>query len=300
MGKIVLIMRFSHPEKQYLNLIKKIIKKAPLENRRNGKVYNLIGETMRFSLAKQTLPLLTTKRVGWNVCLKELFWFMHGKTDNSLLVQDNINIWSGNASREFLDSQGLFSLDENDLGPIYGHQWRHFNAPYINCFTNYTGKGIDQLQNIIDALKDKKQRTSRRLILSAWNPLQITEMALPPCHVLAQFHVTNDVDLTCSLYQRSGDVGLGIPYNIASYSFLTHLLAHHCDLRPKEFIHFIGNAHIYDNHVEALKKQIIRKPKNFPKVKILNKYENINDYRFEDFQVSGYIPHPLIKMKMRP
>ena len=293
-------MRFRHPEKQYLNLIKKIIKKAPLETRRNGKVYNLIGETMRFSLAKQTLPLLTTKRILWDVCLKELFWFMHGKTNNNCLVQNNVNIWSDNASREFLDSQGLFTLPENDLGPIYGHQWRHFNAPYINCFTDYTGKGVDQLQGIINALKDEKQRTSRRLILSAWNPLQINEMALPPCHVLAQFHVTNDIDLSCSLYQRSGDIGLGIPYNIASYSFLTHILAHHCDLRPKEFIHFIGNAHIYDDHVEALKKQLTRKPKRFPKLKILNKYENVNDYSFEDFQVSNYIFHPLIKMKMRP
>ena len=180
MGKIVLIMRFSHPEKQYLNLIKKIIKKAPLENRRNGKVYNLIGETMRFSLAKQTLPLLTTKRVGWNVCLKELFWFMHGKTDNSLLVQDNINIWSGNASREFLDSRGLYNLRENDLGPVYGHQWRHFNAPYGTCDDNYDGKGVDQLQYIIDQLKNEETRASRRLLMSAWNPCQLDEMALPP------------------------------------------------------------------------------------------------------------------------
>ena len=293
-------MRFLHPERQYLNLIKKILRKAPLENRRNGKVYNLIGESMRFPLTKQRLPLITTKRMGWEGCLKELFWFMRGETNNSVLVKDNVNIWSDNASRKFLDSQGLYSLEENDLGPIYGHQWRHFNAPYENCLTDYSGQGIDQLQNIIDALKDEKQRTSRRLILSAWNPLQINEMALPPCHVLAQFHVTNDVDLTCSLYQRSGDIGLGIPYNIASYSFLTHLLAFHCNLRPKEFIHFIGNAHIYDDHVDALKKQIKRKPKRFPKVKILQKYENIDDYSFEDFQVSNYKYHPLIKMQMRP
>ena len=300
MGKIILNMRFLHPERQYLNLIKKILRKAPLENRRNGKVYNLIGESMRFPLTKQRLPLITTKRMGWEGCLKELFWFMRGETNNSVLVKDNVNIWSDNASRKFLDSQGLYSLEENDLGPIYGHQWRHFNAPYENCLTDYSGQGIDQLQNIINALKDEKQRTSRRLILSAWNPLQINEMALPPCHVLAQFHVTNDVDLTCSLYQRSGDIGLGIPYNIASYSFLTHLLAFHCNLRPKEFIHFIGNAHIYDDHVDALKKQIKRKPKRFPKVKILQKYENIDDYSFEDFQVSNYKFHPLIKMKMRP
>ena len=293
-------MVFGHPERQYLGLIKKILKKGILEKRRNGKVYNLIGATMRFSLNNQTLPLLTTKKVRWEGCLKELFWFIHGKTNNNKLIQDNVNIWSGNASREFLDSQGLYSLAENDLGPIYGHQWRHFNAPYKNCTTDYTGKGIDQLQNIVDALKDDTQKTSRRLILSAWNPLQITEMALPPCHVLAQFHVTEERYLTCSLYQRSGDVGLGIPYNIASYSFLTHLLAYHCNLIPKEFIHFIGNAHIYDDHVLALKKQIERKPKKFPKVEILKKHENINDYVFEDFRVYGYNYHPTIKMKMRP
>ena len=136
-------MRFLHPERQYLNLIKKILRKAPLENRRNGKVYNLIGESMRFPLTKQRLPLITTKRMGWEGCLKELFWFMRGETNNSVLVKDNVNIWSDNASRKFLDSQGLYSLEENDLGPIYGHQWRHFNAPYENCLTDYSGQGID-------------------------------------------------------------------------------------------------------------------------------------------------------------
>ena len=158
--------------------------------------------------------------------------------------------------------------------------------------------GIDQLEYIIDSLKDREKRKSRRLIMSAWNPEQLDEMALPPCHILCQFHVTNNDELSCSLYQRSGDVGLGIPFNIASYSFLTHILAKHCDLKPKEFIHFIGNAHIYDDHIDALTEQITRKPYDFPTIEV-NKRNTIDDYEFNDIIVSDYIHHDPIKMEMR-
>ena len=255
---------------------------------------------MRFSLQNKTIPLLTTKRIPWKTCLHELLWFIRGQTNNEILLKDNINIWSGNASREFLDSRGLRQLAVNDLGPIYGHQWRSFNAHYTNCHDDYHGQGIDQLQNIINSLQNKDERHSRRLILSAWNPVQLAEMALPPCHVMAQFHVTNNEELSCSLYQRSGDVGLGIPFNIASYSFLTHLLGYHCGLIPKEFIHFIGNAHIYDDHEKPLLQQIQRIPKRFPKV-IINGYNNnISDYKVENFTIRGYHPEPSLKMMMRP
>ena len=287
-------------EKQYLNLIKRILKKGSIQKTRNGMTQSLIGETMRFSLKDNKIPLLTTKHIPWKTCLRELLWFIGGKTDNKILLKKNVRIWSGNASREFLNSRGLYHLEENDLGPIYGHQWRYFNAPYKTCEDDYTGQGVDQLQNIITSLQDKKERYSRRLILSAWNPLQLNEMALPPCHILAQFHVTNGDSLSCSLYQRSGDVGLGIPFNIASYSFLTHLLAHHCHLKPAEFIHFIGNAHIYDDHQEPLLEQILRVPKEAPKVIINAYHEDISDYKVSNFEVVDYDSAPPIKMEMRP
>jgi len=289
-----------HPEKQYLRLVDRILRQGKREQGRNGITRVLLGETLKFSLTNNTLPLLTTKKLAWRTCLKELLWFIRGETSNTTLVKQNVHIWSDNATREFLDSRGLHKREEGDLGPVYGHQWRSFNAKYRTCDDDYRGKGVDQLGGIVEALKDPEERSSRRLILSAWNPLQIDEMALPPCHVLSQFHVTNSNELTCTLYQRSGDVGLGIPFNIASYSFLTHLLAHHCGLVPKQLIHFIANAHIYDDHEQALRKQLDNYPRAFPKLVIKNIKDNIEDYEINDMDVIGYEPHPVVKMKMRP
>lgn len=286
-----------HPEKQYLHLIRNIIKNGVKDVGRNGTTYTQIGAMMRFPLKDDTLPLLTTKKMAWKSCLKELLWFVKGDTDNTLLQKQNVSIWNGNASREFLDSRGLFHLEENDLGPVYGHQWRFFNADYKNCKTDYSGQGIDQLQNIINVLKSD-DRNSRRLIMSAWNPCQIYEMALPPCHVLSQFHITNGDELSVSLYQRSGDVGLGIPFNIASYSLLAHMIAKVCDLKPKEFIHHIGNAHIYDDHITQLIKQTTREPLPFPSIKI-DKLDNIDDYTTEHFKLNNYKYMEPVKMNMR-
>ena len=286
-------------ELQYLHIISDILNNGELQQGRNGNVYSKFGVSMRFSLKNNTLPLLTTKKVAWKTCLKELLWFIHGKTDNKLLQDENVKIWNGNATREFLDLQGLCHLKENDLGPVYGHQWRFFNAKYDNCNTNYKNHGIDQLQNIINMLQDPVERYSRRIIMTSWNPVQINEMALPPCHVLSQFKVNNNNELSCILYQRSGDIGLGIPFNIASYAFLTHLLAQHCNLEAKEFIHFIGDAHIYDDHSAILQKQIKRNPNIFPRIYIKNKYNSIDDYKLNDFIVEDYIYHDSLKMIMR-
>ena len=286
-------------ELQYLHIISDILNNGELQQGRNGNVYSKFGVSMRFSLKNNTLPLLTTKKVAWKTCLKELLWFIHGNTDNKLLQDENVKIWNGNATREFLDLQGLCHLKENDLGPVYGHQWRFFNAKYDNCNTNYKNHGIDQLQNIINMLQDPVERYSRRIIMTSWNPVQINEMALPPCHVLSQFKVNNNNELSCILYQRSGDIGLGIPFNIASYAFLTHLLAQHCNLEAKEFIHFIGDAHIYDDHSAILQKQIKRNPNIFPRIYIKNKYNSIDDYKLNDFIVEDYIYHDSLKMIMR-
>ena len=291
-------------EFQYLSLLKNIINNGVMEKGRNGITYTQIGGMMRFSLKNNQIPIMTTKKMAWRVCLKELLWFMNGDTNNELLQEENVKIWNDNATREFLDSRGLYHLRENDLGPVYGHQWRFWNAPYsreYGCFEDYRGKGIDQLQNIIDDLNESKitGETSRRMIMTAWNPEQIDEMALPPCHVLSQFHITEGNQLSCTLYQRSADMGLGVPFNIASFSFLTHILAKHCDLEAKEFIHFIGNAHIYDDHIDSLEEQIENEPYDPPNLIISEKKEKIEDYKFDDFIIENYNYHKPIKMKMR-
>jgi len=288
-----------HEEYQYINLIKHIVTKGTMENGRNGNALTVFGGAMHFDLNDGKIPLLTTKKVAWKTCLKELFWFIKGDTNNEHLQEENVKIWNANASRDFLDSRGLQHLRENDLGPVYGHQWRNFNAKYSNCDEDYSGKGVDQLQYIINGLKNPETRNSRRLIMSAWNPCQIDEMALPPCHVMAQFNVCGGNRLSCALYQRSGDVGLGVPFNIASYSFLTHIIAKHCDLVADQFVYYLGNCHIYDDHIDKLKEQSERKPLPFPTLEILRKHEKIEDYEMTDFVLHNYNSHKPIKMDMR-
>jgi thymidylate synthase len=289
-----------HHEEQYLNLIREILENGNMEEGRNGITKSIFGHSMRFSLKDGCLPLLTTKKVAWKTCFKELIWFMKGCTDNNELIKQNVHIWDDNSTREFLDSRGLQNNAEGDLGPVYGHQWRHFNAEYTDCHTDYTGKGIDQLQNIIKQLRTEDGRKSRRLIMSAWNPCQIDEMALPPCHVLIQFNVRQNKYLSCSLYQRSCDVGLGVAFNIASYSFLTHIMAKHCGLIAEDFVYFMGNAHIYEEHIDAMKLQITHIPKPFPTIVFKDDvaHENIEDYSLTDFTVENYISYEKIKMKM--
>ena len=287
-----------HEEYQYINLIKHILDYGTMIEGRNGNALTIYGSSMHFSLENDTWPLITSKKVAWKTCAKELFWFLKGSTSNSELREQNVHIWDGNGSRDFLDSRGLTNLEENDLGPVYGHQWRFFNASYENCNTDYNGKGVDQIKYIIDCLKDSKERYSRRLILSAWNPQQLDEMALPPCHVLAQFNVIGN-KLSCSLYQRSGDVGLGVPFNIASYSLLTHIIAKHCDLQANEFIYHLGNCHIYDDHIEPLRNQVNNQLYSFPKINILEKYDDINSYSIKDIEVEKYTCNNVIKMEMR-
>jgi thymidylate synthase len=297
-----------HPEYQYLNLINNIITNGSKKIGRNGTTYSIFGAQMRFPLYNNTFPLITTKKMFTRGCLEELFWFINGKTSNKYLQDKNIHIWDCNSTRDFLDSRGLTKYNENELGPIYGFQWRNFNGDYINendrnmYSIKNAKKGTDQLEYVINCLKGLspyEDKYSRRLIVSAWNPNQTHMMALPPCHIMFQFYVNNKDELSCSMYQRSGDVGLGIPFNIASYSALTHIIAHHCDLKPGEFIHTIGDAHIYDDHIEPLKKQLLNKPHEFPQFNIINKYDNIDKYSYDDINITNYVSHKTIKMNIR-
>ena len=299
-----------HEEYQYLNIMKNIMENGYWEECRNGKTKTLFGASMRFSLKDGQIPVLTTKKTAWKMCLKELLWFIHGETDAKLLQQQGVHIWDANGSREFLDSRGLIDYEVDELGPIYGYQWRGFDRNYFSKAklkemrdkkensALLMCKGIDQLQDIIDALKDPQTRTSRRLIITSWNPNQLHKMALPPCHILCQFNVHDGDKLSCSMYQRSADYLLGVPFNIASYSFLTHLIAKHCGLQAYEFIHFMGNCHLYENAIDAAKLQITREPYPFPTVSIKQVRENINDYQVEDFGIHNYKHHEQIKVDM--
>jgi thymidylate synthase len=206
-----------------------------------------------------------------------------------------VNIWKDNSTREFLDNSRLYNYEEGDCGPIYGFQWRHFGTPYKGYDYNYNGLGVDQLENCIQLLK--KDPMSRRIFMSAWNPAQLNDMCLPPCHISYQFYVNNG-KLSCMLYQRSGDMFLGIPFNIASVSLLVYIMGHITGLKPGKVHLVIGDAHIYKDHIEQVKLQLSRDIKSGPKLVINRKYSNINDYKFEHFDVIDYESHPTIKAKM--
>ncbi len=292
---------YNEEEYQYLNLIKEILNNGFYEKGRNGITKSIFGKSMRFSLQNNKIPILTTKKLAWKTCLKELLWFIKGETDNKILQKQNVHIWDANASKEFVKNTGLSHYEEGILGPIYGYQWRHFNAPYDVTNGNILDEnfpGIDQLQFIIEQLKNPETRNSRRLILTAWNPCQLNKMVLPPCHIFCQFNVHDGDKLSCAMYQRSVDVPLGSPFNIASYSFLTHLLAKHCGLQAYEFIYFMGNCHIYEEHLDSIKTQMDRIPFHFPTLEIENLRENINDYTESDFKIKDYLFHAPIKFKM--
>ncbi|EPY36178.1 thymidylate synthase [Strigomonas culicis] len=252
---------------------------------------------MRFSLRDNQLPLLTTKRVFWRGVSEELIWFLRGETNAKLLADKGIHIWDDNGSRAFLDSRGLTHYEEMDLGPVYGFQWRHFGADYTSFNDNYDGKGVDQIKRIVETLKTNP--SDRRLLFTAWNPAALDKMALPPCHLLGQFYVNpNTQELSCMLYQRSCDMGLGVPFNIASYAFLTILIAKATGLKPGELIHTLGDAHVYKNHVDALQQQLTRVPRRFPVLVFKKERDYLEDYEVGDVEVVDYDPYPTIAMKM--
>ena len=257
--------------KQYLDLLDHVLKNGNNKGDRTGTgTKSVFGWQMRFNL-NDGLPLLTTKKLYLKAIIYELLWFIKGDTNISYLKEHNVKIWN-----EWADEHG-------DLGPVYGKQWRRWESP--------DGRKLDQLENVIKQIKSNPD--SRRMIVSAWNPSDVGSMALPPCHCLFQFYVSNN-KLSCQLYQRSADIFLGVPFNIASYSILTHMIANVCELQLGDFIHTLGDAHIYQNHVSQANTQLLRNVKKLPNIQFRKKFETINDFKYEDFEIIGYDPYPNI------
>ena len=287
-------------EQQYLDLLQEILDKGNDRDTRNGMTRSLFGKRIEFDVEKEGFPLLTTKRVFFRGVLEELIWFVNAKTNAKELDEKNVKIWNGNTTREYLDKIGLEKYKEFETGPIYGYQWRHFNAPYEGMNSDYTGKGIDQLQNCIDLIKTDP--TSRRILMSGWNPCQLKEMCLPPCHVSYQWYVEDD-KLSCMMYQRSGDLFLGVPFNIASTAFLTLMIATLTNKKLGKIIITLGDSHIYHNHFEAVKEQLSRDIRKMPEVKVKLEEKDIEkmkieDFKFDDFLINNYKPHGKISAPM--
>ena len=258
--------------KQYLDLMSHVLENGTQKHDRTGTgTISVFGYQMRFNLA-EGFPMVTTKKLHLKSIIHELIWFLSGDTNIKYLKENGVKIWD-----EWADKNG-------NLGPVYGSQWRSWPTP--------DGKHIDQIANIINQIKNNPD--SRRIIVSAWNVAEIENMALPPCHCFFQFYVA-DGKLSCQLYQRSADIFLGVPFNIASYALLTMMVAQVCDLQVGDFIHTLGDAHLYNNHLEQTKLQLSREPKTLPTMKINKAVKDIFSFKFEDFELVGYEPHPHIK-----
>ncbi len=259
----------------YLELMEKILNEGVDKEDRTGVgTLSIFGHQMRFDL-NEGFPLVTTKKIHLRSVIHELLWFLKGETNIQYLKENNVRIWD-----EWADDQG-------QLGRVYGAQWRSWRTP--------DGRSIDQIQQVVESLK--KTPHSRRHLVVAYNPGEVEQMALPPCHAFFQFYVAKD-RLSCQMYQRSADVFLGVPFNIASYSLLTLMMAQVCGLQPGEFIHTLGDAHLYSNHLDQARLQLSRKPRPLPQMKLNPQVKSIFDFRFEDFELIGYDPHPHIKAEV--
>lgn len=258
--------------KQYLDLLQKIMDEGAQKNDRTGVgTKSIFGYQMRFDLSRG-FPLLTTKKMHLKSIIHELLWFLQGNTNIRYLNENGVTIWDE------------WAKEDGELGPVYGSQWRKWKAN--------DGREIDQISEMINQIKNNPD--SRRIIVSAWNVGEIDKMALPPCHLLFQFYVANG-KLSCQMYQRSADTFLGVPFNIASYALLTMMIAQVCGLQPGEFIHTIGDTHIYNNHFEQVRTQLERDPRNLPTMKINPDVKDIFGFKYEDFVLENYDPHPAIK-----
>jgi thymidylate synthase len=299
-------------EQGYLALVQDVLAHGRSRGDRTGTgTISVFGRQARFSLADYTIPLLTTKKMFWRGIVHELLWFIGGRTDVQSLQANGVHFWDQNGSREFLDRRGLHGRAEGHIGPVYGFQWRKWGAKYECDVTSLNeddkninnNKGIDQLAEVIRLIREEP--TSRRIIMSAWNVSDLADMALPPCHILTQFYVNFDSSgehpetLDCHMYQRSGDLGLGVPFNIASYALLTHMIAHVTGLRAGELIISFGDLHIYNNHVAQLITQLTRTPGQPPQIQINPEgIEGIDDFKFSSFTLLGYNPQSALNMNM--
>ncbi len=259
--------------KEYLNLLKLVMENGSERSDRTGVgTIGVFGAQARFDL-RESFPLLTTKKLHTRSIIYELLWFLRGDTNIKFLNQNRVSIWD-----EWADKDG-------NLGRVYGAQWRDWRAP--------DGRHIDQIKNLVEGIR--KDPFGRRHIVSAWNPGELDKMALPPCHALFQFYVSTDGGLSCQLYQRSADLFLGVPFNIASYALLTMMVAQVCGLKPREFVHTFGDLHIYKNHLDQVREQLSRKPRALPKMKLNPDRRELDEFVYEDFTLEGYDPHPTIK-----
>lgn len=275
----------------YLDLLRRVLEEGRERKDRTGTgTLGVFGHQMRFDL-RQGFPLLTTKKLHLRSIVHELLWFLRGETHVGSLQAAGVAIWNEWATAE---QCAKFGRAEGDLGPVYGHQWRNFGATALLDGT-YARDGVDQIRRVLEEIR--RHPESRRLIVTGWNPREAQQVALPPCHTLFQFYV-QEGELSCQLYQRSADIFLGVPFNIASYALLLQMVAQVCDLSPREFVHTLGDAHLYRNHLEQARLQLTREPRPLPRVRMNPAVKDLFAFRFEDVTIEGYDPHPHIKAEV--
>jgi thymidylate synthase len=275
----------------YLDLLERVLTKGKVRADRTGTgTIGVFGHQMRFDLA-DGFPLLTTKKLHLRSIIHELLWFVSGQTHVAPLQAVGVRIWNDWATAE---QTARFGREAGDLGPVYGHQWRNFGASKAPD-GGYESDGVDQLQRVVDTIRNNP--TSRRILVTGWNPKEADQVALPPCHTLFQFYVQGDT-LSCQLYQRSADIFLGVPFNIASYSLLMMMVAQVCGLKPGEFVHTFGDAHLYSNHLEQARLQLGRAPRSRPVMRLDARVDDLFAFEFEHFELTDYEPHPHIPAKV--
>ena len=276
-----------HSEYQFLDLVKSVVSNGDVKDDRTGVgTMSKFGAHFEFDIST-TVPAITTKKLLLDAVIKELLWMISGSTNSKKLEEQGVNIWKSNSSRSFLDLNNLNYYSEGDIGPLYGFQWRHWGQQYFGCQADYKNTGIDQLKWVINEIRTNP--SSRRLIVNSWNVSQLNEMVLPPCHLLYQFNVSGQY-LDCQVYQRSADLFLGVPFNMLFYSVLTYMIAHVTGLKPRKLMFSFGDAHVYNNHMEAVSKMLSKTPKPWARLMFenMNDIREIDDFRFENIKILGY------------